>query len=81
MTCSVDIIPALIKLKFEEHNFLLLKDVWDEPYESVPMEPGAPIQRIPQPWASKLNKYGLLGLINMPHFGQLNEAHACVKHS
>ena len=79
MTCSVDIIPTLIRLKFEDHELLLLKDVWDEPYESVPMVPGAPIQRIPQPWASGLDKSRLLGLINMPHFGRLNEAHACVK--
>ena len=43
------------------------------------MVPGAPIQRIPKPWASGLDKSRLLGLINMPHFGRLNEAHACVK--
>ena len=69
MTCSVDIILALVKLNFEDHDLLFLKDVWDEPYESVPMVPGAPIQRIPQPWVSGLNNSGLLGLINMPHFG------------
>ena len=79
MTCSVDIIPTLIHLKFEYHDFLLLKNLGDELYESVLMDPSAPIQRIPQPWESSLNKYGLLGLINMPHFGRLNEAHACVK--
>ena len=79
MTCSVDIIPALIKLKFEDHDLLLLKDVWDEPYKSVLTVLGAPIQRIPQPWASELDNSGLLGLINMPHFGRLNESHACVK--
>ena len=43
------------------------------------MMPGGPIQRIPKPWASGLEKSGLLGLINMPHFGYLNKAHACVK--
>ena len=79
MTCSVDIIPALIRLKFEDHDLLLLKDVQDEPYESVPMVPSAPIQRIPQPWASGLDHSGLLGLINMRHFGRLNESHVCVK--
>ena len=41
--------------------------------------PGDPIQRIPQPRASGLENNGLLGLINMPHFGRLNEGHACVK--
>ena len=69
MTFLVDIIPALIKLKFEDHDFLLLKYVQDEPYELIPTGSGALIQRIPQPWVSGLNKYGLLGLINMPHFG------------
>ena len=43
------------------------------------MTPGGPIQRIPKPWASGLEKSGLLGLINMPHFGCLNEAHSFVK--
>ena len=43
------------------------------------MVPGGPIQRILKPWASGLEKSGLLGLINMPHFGRLNEAHVCVK--
>ena len=32
MTCSVNIIPTLIRLKFEDYDLLLLKDVWDEPY-------------------------------------------------
>ena len=79
MTCSVDIIPALIKLKFEDHDLLFLKYVQDEPYELVPMGPSAPIQRILEPWASELNKSGLLGLINMPHFGRLDKAHECIK--
>ena len=42
------------------------------------MSLGGPIQRILKPWASGLDKSGLLGLINMPHFGRLNEAHVCV---
>ena len=79
MTCSVDIIPALIRLNFDNHKLLLLKYVQDEPYESIHMTPGGSIQRIPKPWAIGLEKSGLLGFINMPHFGRLNEAHACVK--
>ena len=79
MTCLVDIILALIKLKFNDNDLFLLKYVWDEPYESVHMTPSGPIQWIPKPWAKGLEKSGLLGLINMPYFGHLNEAHACVK--
>ena len=47
MKCSVDIIPALIMLKFYNHDLLLLRDVRDDPYESVPTGPGAPIRWIP----------------------------------
>ena len=79
MMCSVDIIPALIKLKFDDHDLLLLKYVRDDPYEYFHTAPGVPIQRIIKPWASDLDKSRLLGLINMCHFGYLNEAHACVK--
>ena len=49
MTCSVDIIPTLIRLKFDDHDLILLKDVQDEPYESVHTAPGGPIQRILKP--------------------------------
>ena len=79
MKCSVDIIPALISLKFEYHDLLLLKYVRDEPYESISMGPGAPIRWIPQLWASGLDQSVLLGLINMPHFGRLDESHVCMK--
>ena len=77
--CSVNIIPSLIKLKFKYHDLILLKYVRDDPYELFLTVPGAPIQRIPQPYSSKLDNSRLLGFINMPHFGQLNESHACVK--
>ena len=74
-----DIISALTKMKYEDHDFLLLKDVTDEPYQLVPTIPSAPILWIPHPWAQGLDKSRLLGLINMPHFGRLNEENACVK--
>ena len=44
MKCSIDIIPVLIRLKFEDHDLLLLKYVRDEMYESILVGPGAPIQ-------------------------------------
>ena len=56
MKCSINIIPALIRLKFEDHDLLPLKDVRDEPYESILTGPGALIQRIPQPWESGLDQ-------------------------
>ena len=66
MTCLVDIIPALVKMKYEDHDLLLLKDVADEPYQSVPTVSGVPIIWIPHPWAQGLDRSRLLGLINMP---------------
>ena len=44
----------------------------------VPVE-GTPIERIPQDWERGLEKAGLHGLINMPHFGQPTKVNACVK--
>ena len=75
----MDIISSLVKMKYEDHYLLLLKDIADEPYESVPTMLGTPILWIPHPGAQGLDKSGLLGLINMPHFGRLNKANACVK--
>ena len=79
MTCLFGIIPALIRLKFNDHDLFLLKYVRDKPNESIHIVPGGPIQQILKPWASRLENSGLLGLINMPHFGRLNKAHVCVK--
>ena len=67
-------------MRYEDHELLLLKDVSDEAYQSLPMITGAPIQQIPHPWAQGLDRSGLLGLTNLPHFGRLNEANACIKY-
>ena len=44
MTCSIYIIPAFIRLKFDDHDLLFLKDVRDNPYESVMTKPSGLIQ-------------------------------------
>ena len=44
----------------------------------VPVE-GTPIECIPQYWEKGLDKVGLLGLINMPLFGQRTEVNARMK--
>ena len=75
----MDIIPVLVKIKYEDHILLLLKDVADEPYEFFPSVPSAPIKRILHSLAQGLNKSGLLGLINMPHLRRLNEVNTCIK--
>ena len=41
MTFLGDIISSLTKMKYEDHDLLLLKGVTNEPYQSVPMIPGA----------------------------------------
>ena len=68
-----------MKMKYDDHDLLLWKDVANEPYESLPLVTGGPVVRIPQSWVQGMDKSRLLGLINMSHFGQLNEANACVK--
>ena len=46
---------------------------------SFPIVRGGPIEHIPQDWVKGLEEVGLLGLINIPHFGRLNEENAYVK--
>ena len=79
MVCTADIVLALMKMKYKDHDLLLLRDVENDPYELFPSVVGGPIMHILQPWAQGLDKSGLLGLINMSHFGRLNEANASVK--
>ena len=79
MVCTTGIVLALMKMKYKDHDFLLLRDVENKPYESLPLVAGGPIVHIPHPWAQALDKSGFLGLIDLLHFGWLNEANACVK--
>ena len=79
MVCTTDIVPVLMQMKYDDHELLALEDITKEPYVPMVAVGGIPIERIPQDWAHRLNKAGLLGLINMPHFGWLNEVNACVK--
>ena len=39
MQCTMDIIPTLVKMKFEDHDLFLLKNAIDEPYESLLLVP------------------------------------------
>ena len=66
MVCTSDIVPALMNLRYGDHNLLALEDVTKESYLPVISVEGAPIERISQDWARGLDKARLLGLINMP---------------
>ena len=35
MVCTVDIVPALMQLKYEYHDLLSLEDIAKEPYVSM----------------------------------------------
>ena len=50
-----------------------------ELYVSMVGVGGIPIECISQDWAHGMNRVGLLGFINMPHFGWLNEVNLYVK--
>ena len=51
MVCNTDIVLALMNMKYDDHDLLVLQNVANEPYESLPVVTGGPIVRIPQPWA------------------------------
>ena len=80
MVCTTDIVPALMQMKYKDHDLLALVDVENKPYVPMVTVGGGPIERIPHDWACGMNKVGLLGLINMLHFWWLNEVNACIKH-
>ena len=79
MVCTSDIVPALMHPRYRYHNWLALEDVRKEPYRPIVSVEGASIEHILQDWARGLDKIGLLGLINMPHFGRQTKVNACVK--
>ena len=46
MVCTSDIVPALMQLKFEDHNLLALGDVMKETYSPIVSIEGVPIELI-----------------------------------
>ena len=47
MVYTTDIVPTLMKMKYEDHDLLTLQNVANDPYDSLPSVPGGPIVRIP----------------------------------
>ena len=80
MVCTTDIVPALMQMKYDDHEFLALEDVMKEPYVSMVEVGGDPIESISQDWVCNMNRARMLGLINIPYFVQLNEENASAKH-
>ena len=79
MVCTTDIVLSLMRMKYEDHDLLALEDVIKDPYVQKLVVGGGPIERILQDWMHRLDRAGLLGLINMSHFGRLNEANVCAE--
>ena len=47
MVCTTNIVLALMKMKYKDHDLLLLRDVVNELYDSLPSITGRPIVHIP----------------------------------
>ena len=80
MVCTTDIVPVLMQMKHDDHDFLAWEDVAKDLYVCIIVVEGNQIECIPRDWVSEIKKVGLLGLINMLHFWWLNEVNACIKH-
>ena len=79
MKCTFKIAPCLVKIKYEDHDFLESTDYTVEPFKERMGLESDPIVCTPQQWALGLEKSWLLGLIHMPHFGRLTKANTCAK--
>ena len=75
----MDIVPTLMAMKYDNYDLLASTTVIEEPYESMVVVGGGLILHIPRDWAHVLDKFKLLGLINMLYFWWLNEENTCVK--
>ena len=79
MLCTMDIMPSIMQMKYDYHDMLALTEIMVDPFVSVTKADNDPVVSLPHDWAWGLERSGLLGLINMPHFGRLVEANTCVK--
>ena len=79
MVCTTDIVPALMGMKYDDHDMLASIEIMKGHYVPMVAVGGGLILHIPWDWVRSLDRAGLLGLINMSHFGRLNEANACTK--
>ena len=68
MKCIIDIAPCLVKMKYEDHDFLSFTDFTAYPLKDRTRLEEDPIVRTSHEWELGLDKLGLLGLIHMPHF-------------
>ena len=80
MQCTMDIVPFIMRMRYEEHGMLALMDITANPYVPMTQVGGGLVARIPHYYTRGSEISRLLGLINMPHFGWLNKENACTKH-
>ena len=66
-------------MKYKYHDFLTLEDVANEPYMPMVVVGRGMIKHTPHEWEDRLDRAGLLGIINMMHFGRSTEVNACMK--
>jgi hypothetical protein len=78
-----DLMGKVVALKFLDHDITdaqkFLELAWDK-YLCTKSVPGiGAILVEPQSWASRLEKSGILNLLEIPHFGRSLEINACIK--
>ena len=71
MVCTMEIVPSIMRMKYEDHDMLASTKITADPYVTMTTIGSGPIAYIPHDWARGLEISRLLGLINMPHFGWL----------
>ena len=69
MHLTLNIVPFLTKMTYNNHDLLAYLECTTEPFDLQQQGDGGHVTRVPQQWAVGLQRLGLLGLTNMPHFG------------
>ena len=75
----MDIMPLIMKRKYEDHDLLMSTEITTDPFMLMTEAGRDSIECTAHDWALGLEISGLLGCINTPHFGRLVEANVFPK--
>ena len=77
---TVDIMTNRKKLTFIDHNLRKFLKFHPSKYmTSTQWVEGGPIELVPMYWACEFDKYVIILLLYMSHFGRTTEVNTCVK--
>ena len=79
MECTIDTVPYILKMKYDDQYLLASTKIRTYPFIQDTGVKNGPIVHTPHEWAQGLERLGILGLINMLHFGRLVKSNACAK--